>query len=363
MARTRDGVVTRYLAEGATGAFFHTRLDLANPGAGPAIVLLRFLTDTGARIAHVVVIPPLSHTSFDPATIAGPGARDVLDGDRGGRHRRRRSHDVVGRVRLRQPRRDRRWPRRRRPGTSRRGRPRARSRCSICCRTRSRRRSTRRSATCGRWACRRSRRSTRCPRSAGTTIVVDGEGADLASTDVSAVITAASPIVAERAMYLSQPDQPFAAGHESAGVTAPGARVVPRRRRDRDVLRPLRADRQPERLGRDRRGRVPAGRRRLANQDLHGGRQLAVHDLGGRRAAAAGLGVAAVRQRVAVDGGAFDQRRADRRRADDVVAGPGADVELLVRGAQLTGRDDDRDALGAWRAGILAGPPTRGRSC
>ena len=34
-------------------------------------------------------------------------------------------------------------------------------------------------------------------------------------------ITATAPIVAERAMYLSRPGQPFGAGHESAGVTAP----------------------------------------------------------------------------------------------------------------------------------------------
>ena len=38
---------------------------------------------------------------------------------------------------------------------------------------------------------------------------------------MSAVITATPPIIAERAMYLSRPGQPFAAGHESAGVTAP----------------------------------------------------------------------------------------------------------------------------------------------
>ena len=54
-----------------------------------------------------------------------------------------------------------------------------------------------------------------------TTIVVDDETGGLASTDVSAAITATAPIVAERAMYLSRPGQPFAAGHESAGVTAP----------------------------------------------------------------------------------------------------------------------------------------------
>ena len=53
------------------------------------------------------------------------------------------------------------------------------------------------------------------------TIYVDEEGGELTSTDVSAVITATAPIIVERAMYFSKPGQPFAAGHESAGVTAP----------------------------------------------------------------------------------------------------------------------------------------------
>jgi hypothetical protein len=53
------------------------------------------------------------------------------------------------------------------------------------------------------------------------TIPVDNVAPELASTDVSAVITATQPIVVERAMYLSLPGQPFAAGHESAGVTTP----------------------------------------------------------------------------------------------------------------------------------------------
>ena len=43
----------------------------------------------------------------------------------------------------------------------------------------------------------------------------------LANTDVSAVITAPLPIIVERAMYITRPGQIFAAGHESAGVTAP----------------------------------------------------------------------------------------------------------------------------------------------
>lgn len=56
-----------------------------------------------------------------------------------------------------------------------------------------------------------------------TTIPVDDQGAALASTDVSAVITTPehAPIIVERAMYRSTPTTAFAAGHGSAGVTAP----------------------------------------------------------------------------------------------------------------------------------------------
>jgi hypothetical protein len=59
-----------------------------------------------------------------------------------------------------------------------------------------------------------------------TTIAVDVADALLASTDVSAVITAAQPIVVERAMYLSRPDEPFAAGLGSAGVTTPSTHWI-----------------------------------------------------------------------------------------------------------------------------------------
>jgi hypothetical protein len=54
-----------------------------------------------------------------------------------------------------------------------------------------------------------------------TTIPVDGEAPELASTDVSAVIEASAPIIAERAMYLSRGGQTFTAGHGSGGVVAP----------------------------------------------------------------------------------------------------------------------------------------------
>jgi hypothetical protein len=59
------------------------------------------------------------------------------------------------------------------------------------------------------------------PPTSRTTIPVDSEHPALASTDVSAVISATHPIIVERAMYLDRPGEPFAAGHGSAGVTAP----------------------------------------------------------------------------------------------------------------------------------------------
>ena len=46
------GLYTRYLAEGATGSFFATRVALANPGAMPARVLFRFFTQAGVARAR-----------------------------------------------------------------------------------------------------------------------------------------------------------------------------------------------------------------------------------------------------------------------------------------------------------------------
>jgi hypothetical protein len=61
--------------------------------------------------------------------------------------------------------------------------------------------------------------------SSRVTIPVDAQPG-LAETDVSASIRSTNgvPFVVERAMYFSRPGQPFAAGHESAGVTAPANR-------------------------------------------------------------------------------------------------------------------------------------------
>jgi hypothetical protein len=53
------------------------------------------------------------------------------------------------------------------------------------------------------------------------TIWVDQEDPAIESTDVSGKIVSDQPILVERAMYFSTPDQPFAAGHEGAAIQAP----------------------------------------------------------------------------------------------------------------------------------------------
>ena len=88
----------------------------------------------------------------------------VLDADRIRSSAGGRSHDELGRQRLRLARRDRGRRAVDRPGTSPRARPPARSRCSTCCRTRTRRRRARRSRSCARPATRRWCGPTRCRR-------------------------------------------------------------------------------------------------------------------------------------------------------------------------------------------------------
>lgn len=60
---------TRYLAEGAGGETFDTRLALVNPSARAADVLLVFSTADGARIHHRMRLAPMSRATFAPESI------------------------------------------------------------------------------------------------------------------------------------------------------------------------------------------------------------------------------------------------------------------------------------------------------
>jgi glucose/arabinose dehydrogenase len=77
--------LTRYLAEGSSSTFFDTTIGIANPGAAPASVLLRFLRTDGAVITWPLTIPSLQHATVRPAQIAGLAAADfstVIETDR-----------------------------------------------------------------------------------------------------------------------------------------------------------------------------------------------------------------------------------------------------------------------------------------
>jgi hypothetical protein len=65
------GYFTRYLAEGSTGTFFDDRIALFNPGADIATVVLRFQRGSGAEIQQVRAIPAHSRDTLNPETVAG----------------------------------------------------------------------------------------------------------------------------------------------------------------------------------------------------------------------------------------------------------------------------------------------------
>jgi uncharacterized repeat protein (TIGR03803 family) len=213
------GFVTRLFAEGATGPFFRTRFDFTAPSSTPATVRVRFLTDAGAVVGADVVVPPLGHLDLDPATLPGLAHANfstIVESDADLAVDRTMTWDASG------------YGSHLETGIT------APSTTWYFAE----------GSTSGEFALfylLQNPQSTAVtatvtylrplglapvvrnytlPPNSRTTIVVDDE-TDLASTDVSAAISATGPIVAERAMYLNRPGQAFGAGHESAGVTAP----------------------------------------------------------------------------------------------------------------------------------------------
>ena len=62
---------TRYFAEGATSAFFETRLALANPGTQPAAVHVRFDRGDGTARSTVVTVPPRQSRKVTVGSVPG----------------------------------------------------------------------------------------------------------------------------------------------------------------------------------------------------------------------------------------------------------------------------------------------------
>ena len=212
--------VTRYLAEGAANAFFDTRIAIANPGDSPAHVLVRFAGAAGAFLRIPVIVPARSRRTIGtelPRALGVFSFSTVIESDAPitvdrtmrwdasgyGSHMERAvegpsttwylaegstsgDFSLFYLLQNAQPTAVTATVRYLRPS----GQPPV-------------------------------ERVHTLPPNSRTTIAVDGQGPELASTDLSAVITASAPIIVERAMYTDRPGQPFAAGHASAGVTAP----------------------------------------------------------------------------------------------------------------------------------------------
>jgi hypothetical protein len=216
-----NGQVRRFLAEGATGTFFHTSIALANPSpALPATAVLTFDRGDGTRVRHAFGIPAGRSAVVDAGAIPGLEGADVsttvesdvllgvqrsmtwgaADGPIYGSHSETagpapsptwflaEGSTVLGFdlfYLLQNP------------------------------------QATTTQATV-RYLLPSGTVITRtyslAPRSRTTVYVNQVAGLD--ETDVSGDITADAPIVVERAMYRSTPGQTFVLGHDSMGVTA-----------------------------------------------------------------------------------------------------------------------------------------------
>ena len=213
------GVQTRYLAEGVSNAFFSTQIALGNAALTPATVLLRFFTDGTNSVPLVVTVPPTSRGTVDVGQVVGSYSTTIesdvpitvdrtitwgVGGQRYGSHGELAASRAVDDVVLRR-------------------------RVDVGCV-----RAVLPAAEPGRDGRHRDRALSPAVRSPADREDVHAAGVEphddsrrrrgaptLASTDVSAAIAATAPIIAERAMYRSSATQLFAAGHASAGVTAP----------------------------------------------------------------------------------------------------------------------------------------------
>ncbi|MFN8061015.1 MAG: S8 family serine peptidase [Vicinamibacterales bacterium] len=218
------GFTTRYLAEGATGSFFSTTIALANPTSTPARVLLRFLRNDSVPTTRYVLVPALSRRTVVGSEVQGLEAAEfstVVESD---------VAIVVDRSMK--------WDR---TGYG--------SHAETAVNAPAKQWFLAEGATTDPFelfylfenptdAPSRVRARFLLPNGqfidrtydvpAGTrmNVWVDRVDAQLAATDVSGIIDvlAGSPIIVERAMYLSSPTQPFSAGHESAGAPAAAPR-------------------------------------------------------------------------------------------------------------------------------------------
>ena len=211
------GTARQFLAEGADNAFFKTRFAIANPGTTAATAVVRLDGDDGSSTSVNVYVPPQARRSVLVDEISGraPSFSATVessvplvsertmswDATEYGAHAERGSDTSSTRWFLAE------------------GATGAFSLFYLLQNPRD---------TAATATIRYLRpaplapidRSYTLPPHSRTTLAVDQQAPELASTDVSAAITSTQPILVERAMYRSVPGQPFAAGDDSAGVTS-----------------------------------------------------------------------------------------------------------------------------------------------
>ena len=330
------GFVKRYFAEGVVNPFFDTRFALANPQAEAARVLIEFLDLDGQTSQQIMTLPPRSRTTVNARDVTALPGKNFAT--------RIESDQVIVADRLM------RWE-----ATY------FGSHAETAITEPSTTWYFAEGATSGPFdlfyllqnpsdqiadvdirflrpngAAPVTRTYHLTPRSR-TTIYVDNDVAELAESEVSAQMTSTNgiPIIAERSMYFSSV-LPFWGGHGSAGVTAPAKEWFLAEGATGVVLHDVRADREPDRSGRERQGDVSAGRGRADRPELSGAGEQPLQHLRQRRA---GPGERGRGQPLRVG-------RADHRRAHDVVAGRAVAVD--GRPQQLR-RDVDRHEVGARR--------------
>jgi hypothetical protein len=212
-----NGRFKRYFAEGVSNAFFSTRMAALNPGASAAHVQFRFLRHDGTTATHVLEIAARGRITIDPSTYTGSADYStVIESDQVVVADRTVSWDSSG------------------YGSHAEGSVASPSPLWYLAE----------GSTTWEFALfyllqnpngSAANATVRYLRTGGQepitktyeilansrkTIEVAVQDPGLADTDVSAEITSDRPIIAERAMYLNRPGQPFGAGHGSAGVTA-----------------------------------------------------------------------------------------------------------------------------------------------
>lgn len=218
------GTSTKYLAEGATGSFFSTRIALANPTSSRANVLLRFIRNDSVPTVHYVSLPAMERRTVVAADIQGLASAEfstIVESDVPIAVDRLMSWDANG------------------YGTHLESAVTAPASSWYLAEgattdpfelfyllenpnASASRARVRFLASTGEVI----ERFYDVPAGTRVTVWVDRADPRLAAAELSGIIDVVSgaPIIVERAMYLSRPGSFFAAGHESAGVQAPAER-------------------------------------------------------------------------------------------------------------------------------------------